>query len=162
MVVTSTSPIPKSPKSTEAGAPRKRKMRTTDERIADLEAEITRLREREQKRKAKADPAVRHLNAASRSIEKALTSTEDADAMSAIGNVRAAIASALEGMGAPLGEPTAAAAPTGPVVGADVVRAFIEEYGGQTAEQIAQALGTDTGGIRDALATLQGQWPFGD
>lgn len=81
-----------------------RKARTAQQRIADLEAEIARVKQREASREIKADPAVQEAAKLVRAINKARSVAEEAkdDALAtAAGAARDAVAGYLEARGLP-------------------------------------------------------------
>ncbi len=57
--------------------PPKRARRTAEQRIADLQSEIERIKARTAQQKAKKDPALRHISGAVRAIDKAMGETKD-------------------------------------------------------------------------------------
>ena len=57
--------------------PPKRHRRTAEQIIADLQAEIERIKARAVEQKARKDPALRHISSALRAIDKALGETKD-------------------------------------------------------------------------------------
>jgi hypothetical protein len=73
----------------------KRKRRTDREMIADLEEEMRRVRARIAQRTVKKDPALRHVNAALRSIEKALEASEDVATRQALDESRSSLRAIL-------------------------------------------------------------------
>lgn len=138
-------------------APR-RERRGVDQMIADLEAKIAAIRAREAERKAKADPALRHVKSALRSVDKALEAAEDAELREGLGEARAAL-------GAVLGAKIGGAGDGGPRVRrsaseigdlADALLNYVRSNPGQRGEQIAAALATDTKTIRPVMKRLIG------
>ncbi len=73
----------------------KRKRRSPQEMIADLEAQVARIRARAERRKAKKDPTLRHIAAAVRSIDKALGEAEDVATRQALDEARATLGAVL-------------------------------------------------------------------
>lgn len=137
----------------EEPAPRK-KRRGIEQRIADLEAKIAAIKEREARKQAKADPALRHASAALRSIDKALSATKDATTKQALSSARSALCT-LDGVGG--------ARARGPIVRRsageigdlpDVLLNYVRSNPGQRGEQIAAALATDTSAIRPVMKRL--------
>ena len=74
--------------------------RTPDQIVADLEAKIAAVKNREVRKQAKANPAVKHGMIAIKSIDKAAGETTDTAALSALDDARAALAAwlAVEGL----------------------------------------------------------------
>ena len=70
------------PKTTDEKA--KPKRRTAEERIADLQAEIERVREREAAKELRADPAVKLTAVAVRALNKALGEAEEPELVQAL------------------------------------------------------------------------------
>lgn len=58
-------------------AKHKRQRRRIDQMIADLDAKVAAIKERAARKQAKADPALRHVSAALRSIDMALAEARD-------------------------------------------------------------------------------------
>lgn len=141
-----TKPVPK---------PR-RTRRTADQVIADLEARIAAVREREARKQARADPALRHAAAALRALEKALAATRDAVTQKALAEARASLGALLAGGdGAPAARP--ARARRGARGGGDLAEsllAYVQSHPGQRGEQIAAALRTDAATLRPAMKRL--------
>jgi len=79
--------------------PAKKERRTAAQRIADLEAEIAKVKEREAARTMRADPAVKLTAVAVRALNKALAGAEDAELVQALEAAKAKIAAYLEGRG---------------------------------------------------------------
>ena len=69
-----------------------------EQRIADLEARISAIKEREALKQAKSDPALRHAGDALRSIDRALSATTDEQSRRALLESRAWLSSALQGV----------------------------------------------------------------
>ena len=92
--MTTTKTAPK--KSTETTTPKTRKQRTPEEMVADLEAEIARVKERAAAKEAKARPEVKPFMFAVKATDKAMVAAKDA------GNE--AIYNALESARALMGE----------------------------------------------------------
>ena len=133
--------------------PAARRRRDEAERIAELEAKIAELRRRAEAKKIKRDPGLRHVSIALRSIDKALASTEDAAMRGALDEARATLAACLQLVGGKgsRGTLTPQRRPTGAVVDADVLLAFIQAHPGSRGEEIASALGTTTSTMRPVV-----------
>src|SRR5439155_24150703 len=72
-----------------------RTRRTSEHVIADLEAKIAALKHRAAQKKVKRDPALKHVSAALRSIEKAMAETGDATTTKALEEVRVSLSACL-------------------------------------------------------------------
>jgi len=136
-----------------AGAPR-RQRRSIDQQIADLAAKIEAIKQREARKQARADPALRHAAAAVKAIDRALDATEDSRLARALKEARAALGPCLAESG--VASSPAAGRRSGPAR-ADLSRALLEhvrKHPGQRGEQIAAALGTDSGTLRPLMKKL--------
>lgn len=140
---------------TKEPAPRKR--RGIEDRIAALEAQIARIREREARKKAKADPAMRQVALALRALDKAVATIQDGEAKKTLNGARASLKELL-----PSGAAAASSAGTGRSrrSAADVedlsktLLDYVRSHPGLRGEQLAEALATDTGTIRPAMKRL--------
>ena len=131
--------------------PKKRTRRTPDQIVADLQAEIQRLKARAAHAKAKKDPTLRQISAAVRAIDKALDATKDAATRTALSDARATVAACLALNGAvpaggrrALGPKPRRAAPPDP----DQVLGYLRKHPGARSEEIASELATDTASLR--------------
>ena len=138
------------PKKTEA--PVRRQRRTLDQRIAELEAKVAAIKEREARKLAKADPALRHVSAALKSIDKALAEADGSDLKKALGDARDALTGCLGGEVVPAKTRSARAAAHTEL--AEALLAYVRSNPGQRGEQIAAALGTDANTMRPAMKRL--------
>jgi hypothetical protein len=135
----------------------KRQRRTEEQLIQDLEARIASIKAKAERKKARRDPALRHITAAMRSIDKALAETSDAATRSALDEARATLSACLSLNGVQV-----AAGPKsrgrrssgGSQVMADDLLNHIREHPGQRGEQIAAALRTDVGTMRPTMKKL--------
>ncbi len=135
-----------------------KKRRTVEQRIADLHAEITRIKSRAAEQKIKKDPALRHIAGAVRFIDKALAATKDKATRDALTEARAALSACLTlNRAVPAGEevivpakPRGLARPD-----ADKVLAYIRKHPGSRSEEICSELGTDASGLRPVLHRLR-------
>jgi len=135
----------------KAPEPVRRPRRSVDQRIADLEARINAIKQREADRQAKADPALRNVKAALRAVDKALGEVEDAGMKRALNETRALLGSCLGGSPAPT-RTRRSASELGDLAGA--LLAYVRTNPGQRGEQIAAALGTDTKTMRPVMKRL--------
>ena len=137
-----------------------RTRRSEEERIADLERRIASLRAQAERKKLRRDPAIRHMTAAVRSIDKALAESRDAATRQALEEARSALSAclALAGTSAP-GPADRVITPrprgTGRVDEAALL-SYIERNPGKRGEEIAQALGTETKLMRPTMHKLIG------
>ena len=132
----------------------RRQRRSLDQQISALQEKILALREREARKQAKADPAVRHAKSAVKAIDKALGLTADAGLKRSLAEARSYIASCL-GMDGAVIVPTRArrsAARTSEF--SEAILAYVRSNPGQRGEQIASALGTDSTTMRPAMKRL--------
>ncbi|MCZ6597673.1 MAG: hypothetical protein O7B99_08550 [Planctomycetota bacterium] len=138
--------------------PPKHARRTADERIADLKAEIERIKARAAQQKARKDPALRHISAAVRAIDKATGETRDKATRTALTEARVTLVACL----------TLNAAV--PVVGGEVLKpkrravdpphpnqvlGYIRKHPGSRSEEICGELGTDAASLRSVLHRLR-------
>jgi len=137
----------------------KRNVRSPEEMIADLEAKIAAVKRRAERQKVKKDPSLRHVNAAVKSIDKALASSSDNATRSALDESRATLAAvlAMNGVSAKGARGTLVPRARGSAgrVDADRVHAWLLEHPGARAEDMSAALGTDSSGLRPALQELR-------
>ena len=76
------------------------KQRSADDRVRELEAKIAGIRSRDERRRAKANPAIRHATMAVKLIDKSASETSDTAARKALEDARGALSAwlALDGM----------------------------------------------------------------
>ena len=138
--------------------PPRRQRRGIEERIAFLEAKIAAVKEREARRRAKADPVLRNVSAALRSIDKALAATDDSASRKNLGAARSALESivasevandSISPAPARVRRSSSDLASLG-----DSLLEYVRSHPGQRSEQIAQGMGTDTATIRPAMKRL--------
>jgi hypothetical protein len=138
--------------------PTKRVRRNEEQLIADLEAKIAHLEHRAAQRKVKRDPALKHINAAVKSIDKAMAETGDAATRTVLDEARATLSACLtlndatrwtgKGLITPHTRRSVGA------VSAEVLLEHIRTNSGQRGEQIAAALRTDTNAMRPVMHRL--------
>jgi hypothetical protein len=124
--------------------------RTPDQRIADLRAEIERIKAREAQRKVTKDPSLRHISGAVRALDKATAATQDKATRVALTEARATLAACLALNGVKLGgggggvrRRSGGAAPD-----PGKVLAYLEKHPGSRSEEICAELGTDTASVQ--------------
>lgn len=132
----------------------KRTRRTPEQMIEDLQAEIERVKARAARAKVKKDPALKHIAAAVRSIDKAAGASEDKAIRTALGEARATLAACLELAGAAPSAGPSTEQPRGPRVEPESVAAYLADNPGSSAADIAEALGTDTKTLRPVIKGL--------
>jgi hypothetical protein len=131
----------------------KRTRRSPEQMIRDLEAKIRGIKERAERRKARRDPALRHVTAAVRSIDKAMRATTDVATRKALEQTRATLAACLAMSGVtPKGR--AARSVAGAHVDPAAVLAYLRNNPGSGGEQVADAMGTDTKTLRPVMKQL--------
>jgi len=136
---------------------KKRNRRTPEQRIADLQAEIERIKTRAAEQKAKKDPAVRHISGAIRAIDKGAAATKDSATRGALNEARATLAAclALHGATPVEGRRGRASKPRGPAPDAGKVLAYIKKHPGARSEEMCDELGTDALSLRPVLHALR-------
>jgi hypothetical protein len=137
----------------------KPRIRRTDEQlITDLQAKILQLKRRAEQKKAKSDPALRHISAALRSIDKAEAESKDPATRQALDDARATLGACLSlNRAAPKadnGVPAPKGRRLGRAVDADALLEHVRKHPGQRGEQIATALGIDTNALRPVMHEL--------
>ena len=75
------------------------KTRTAEQRVADLEAEIAKVKEREATKELRADPAIKLTSAAVRALNKAIGEAKDAELVEVLKGARGALSGYLEKKG---------------------------------------------------------------
>ena len=135
----------------------KRNRRSPEQLIADLKAKIASIQARAERQKAKKDPALRHMTAAVRSIDKALAETSDAATRKALDDVRSTLAACLSLSGsAPTGRTRAVLRPHANtrVEPKEVLR-YLSQHPGSRCEDVASAVGADTKAVGPVLRELK-------
>lgn len=130
--------------------------RTEEQRIQDLEAQIVALKARAERKKLTRDPALKHVSAALRSIDKALSHSEDAATRQALDEARATLSAALSLNGVAQKSSSVARGRRGgsASVEPETILAHVRAHPGQRGEQIAAALDTDTKLMRPVMHRL--------
>jgi predicted ArsR family transcriptional regulator len=127
-----------------------RTRRTPEQLIEDLQKQIEAVKARAARAKVKKDPALRHINGAVRSIDKAAKATGDNAVRKALEDARATLGACLAMNPKGVLTPKRAAARVDPAA----VLAYVRKNAGSSAEQIADAQGTDTKTLRPVLREL--------
>jgi hypothetical protein len=134
--------------------PKNRTRRTPEQMIADLHAEIERIKTKAAEQKVKKDPALRHISGAVKAIDKAASATKDAATRTALNEARATLTACLALHGATPKTPGARRS-QGPAPDAARVLAYIKSHPGVRSEAICQELGTDAASLRGVLHQLR-------
>ncbi len=138
----------------------KRKRRPPQQLIADLEAQIARIRARAERQKAKKDPTLRHIAAAVRSIDKALAEAEDVPTRQMLDEARATLGAVLSLNGAaPMAGRgrVAVRAHRGRQVRHEDVLQYITSHPGSRCEDIAAVVDADTKTVGRVLKTMRSE-----
>jgi len=147
--------------------------RTTEQQIRDLEAKIKAIQQRAERKKVKANPAVKFMKAALKSIEKSMSSTDDQVLRRALDEARGTVSSCLSLCGvtakAPRGmltpRPRATVAARTRVAGtengsamaqpdANDLVAYLRKNPGSNSEAITREFDTDAATLRGAMREL--------
>ncbi len=129
--------------------------RPEEQRIAELEAQIEALKRRKARKLVQRDPALKHLHAAMRSIDKALAASSNHADRQALGDARNTLAACLALTGAPSnGTLVPQARRSTGAMTEDTLLAHVRSNPGQRGEQIAAALGTDSDTVRPVMKRL--------
>jgi hypothetical protein len=132
-----------------------------DERIAKLQAQIESIKQKAERAKARRNPALRHMSAALKAIETAMSESEDHATRQALEEARSTLSAtlALNGVLAPRPgvAPRTRRVATGGTAGVELVeslRTYVLAHPGQRGEEIAAALSTTTIGMRPSMHKL--------
>ncbi len=137
-----------------------RTRRTAEERIAELNAEIERIKAREAEQKVKKDPALRHISGGVRAIDKATAATQDKATRVALAEARATLAACLALNGVKQGGGgggVRARRAEGAAPDRDKVLAFLAKHPASRGEEIATEFGTHTATLRSVLHQLRAE-----
>ena len=139
----------------------KQKRRPPQQVIAALEAKIAGIRARAERQKAKKDPAMRHIAAAVRSIDKALAGSKDVATRQALDEARATLGAvlSLDGAAPRAGRSgrKAARPPRESQVQPKAVLQYLTSHPGSRSADIAEAIGEDTKAVSRVLKTLRAE-----
>lgn len=125
-----------------------RARRSEEERIVQLEKQIAAIKARAARKLVRKDPALRHIHASVKAIDKALAASEDHATRQALGEARSTLAAclALSGVapkadrGTLVPQPRRAAA----AISEEALLSHVRQHPGQRGEEIARALGTES------------------
>jgi hypothetical protein len=135
----------------------KRQRRSEEQMIEDLEARIAAIKAKAERKKAKRDPALRHISGAIRSIDKALAESDDSATRSALDEARSTLSACLSLNGvhaAPVQKAGRRRSSQDHAALSQTLLAHVREHPGQRGEQIAAALRTDVGTMRPSMKQL--------
>lgn len=130
----------------------KRARRSPEEMIEDLQSEIERIKTRAAQARVKKDPALRHINGAVRSIDKAARATSDSAIRNALEGARATLSACLNLVGA--GDKSVLTPERRARVEPRAVVDYLSVHPGSSGEDIARALATDTKTLRPTIKKL--------
>ncbi len=133
----------------------KKKRRSPDELVAELQAKIERIKSRAAQQKARNDPAQRHMAATVRSIDKARKQCEDNATRAALVEARAALVALLLDGTQPYARGTLVPRQRREKPDPARVLAYITKHPGSRSEEIAAELGVDTLSLRTVLHQLR-------
>jgi hypothetical protein len=134
-------------------ATKKLTRRTPEQKIKDLEAKIAEIKLRASRKKVQRDPALRHVSAAMRSIDKAHAATSDKATRKAMEDARATLSACLALHGV-TGVRVLRARSARASVDPKAVLSFLKSNPGAGGEQVASALGVDTASLRPVMKQL--------
>jgi len=141
-------------------SPQKRARKTYEDKIAELQAKIEAIKQREEEKKKKKSPAMRFVRAALSSLDKALANCDDSLMRKELGEARLTISSVMALAGAPAASQTPVARGGGRRSNVEVenlgekLLAHVKKHPGQRGEQIASDLETDTKTMRLPMKKL--------
>ena len=134
----------------------KRTRRTPEQMIKDLQDKIQHIKERAEREKAKKDPALKHVTAAVRAIDKAAEATTDKAMSQALAEARVTLAACLRLSGA--GGTSVTLTPRKAVeVAPEAIVAYLAEHPASSGEDVSRALGCDTKSLRPTMKKLIAQ-----
>ena len=134
---------------------------TTEDQIKRLEEKIRNIKERAEKKNIRSNPSIKFMGAALRSIEKAMSATDDAPLRKALDEARATVSACLalcgvtskssRGMLTPRtrGSSHASGRPD-----AELVLKCVRTNPGSRSEELTAALGTDAAAMRSVMHEL--------
>ena len=138
--------------------PPKRTRRTAEQIIADLKAEIERIKARASQQKIKKDPALRNIAGAVRAIDKAMVETKDKATRTALMEARVTLSACLTLNGAVPAGGRGTLIPKSRAVGrpdANLVLDYIRKHPGSRSGEICGELGVDALRLRPVLHRLR-------
>lgn len=130
----------------------KRRRRTPQEQIADLEAKIAQVKERAKRQALKKDPTLKHINSAIRAIDKATSECSDKPTKTALQEARGILAACGNLSGGD-------AAPV--MASANLDRAeileFVRNHPGCRCSEVAAEFGVDSKSVSPYLKELRNE-----
>jgi predicted transcriptional regulator len=146
---------------------------STEERIRQLEAKIAAIKDRAERQKVRANPAVRHMKAALKALDKSMSATDDQVLRKSLGEARSNVSACLGLSGVTVKSPRGGAlAPrprksagrtratnteNGPALAqpdANDLLAFLKNNPGSNSEKITAAFDTDAATLRGTMRGL--------
>lgn len=134
---------------------------STEDRIKRLEDQIRAIKERAERKSVRANPAIKYMGAALRSIEKAMSSTEDAALRKALDEARATVSACLSLCGVTAKSARGVLTPRSRANGrsdgrpdADSLLKYVKSNPGSRSEDVTAALGTNAASIRPVMHEL--------
>lgn len=140
--------------------PKKRNRRAPEDLVAALEAKIASIKARAERKRAKANPAIRYTVAAVRNIDKAMATADDAVLRSALEEAHGGLTAYLKLQGVVSANGSAARTSGGRRSSSDVdqiatdLLGYVRKNPGQRGEDVAEAMGTDSKTIRLPMKKL--------
>lgn len=132
----------------------KRTRRSVEDRVAELQAQIAKIKSKAEQAKVKKDPSLRHISGAVLSIDKATAATKDSAIRSALAEARANLAAclALQGAAPSSGSGTRARRTR---LEPEQVFGYLRNNPGSRSEVIAAEMETDAASLRASLHALR-------
>jgi len=133
---------------------------STEDRIKRLEDQIRTIKERAERKSIRTNPAIKYMGAALRSIEKAMSSSEDAALRKALDEARATVSACLSLCGVNpksakgVLTPRARGAAANGRPDADSLLKYVKSNPGTRSEELTAALGTTAASIRPVMHEL--------
>jgi hypothetical protein len=134
-----------------------RTRRSVEDRVADLQAQIAKIKAKAEQQKVKKDPSLRHISGAVRSIDKALKESKDKATREALAEAHATLSACLtlQGVAPSGGSGTKTSRARREKLDPDQVFLYVRNNPGSRSEEIAAELGTDATSLRVALRGLR-------